>query len=70
MDHVHSLQCSQETTKSPTLCQMNLANFLPFYIPKINLKLSTYLCKNLPKSLFPSGFPAKILYKFLLFHAC
>ena len=35
------------------------------HLPQVHFKLSSHLRLGLPKGLFPSGFPSKILYAFL-----
>jgi hypothetical protein len=49
----------------PILSQINTVHTAPSYL-RPTLILSTYLCLGLPIGLFPSGFPTKILYTFLL----
>jgi len=51
----------------PVLSKMNpVHNFLS-YFSKINLIFTLHLCLGLPTGLFPSGFPTKVLYAFLIF---
>jgi hypothetical protein len=50
----------------PTLSQMYPINTFPLYIPKTITILFSHLRLDLPNSLFPSGFPTKILWEFLI----
>jgi hypothetical protein len=56
--------------KSPSLAcilrQMNSFHTLPPYFLKIHLTLFSDLCLGILSGVFPSGFPTKILYAFLI----
>jgi hypothetical protein len=45
---------------------MNPVHNFPPYFPKIHSSIISYLRLYLPSGLFPSGFPTKILYAFLI----
>jgi hypothetical protein len=52
------------------LNQMYPGHTFSSYYPKIILILSSHLCLGLQCDFFASSLPAKILYKFLISHAC
>lgn len=64
------LHRSPKSTIVPTLGHMNPLHTVPFYAFKIHFTASSHLCLSLPSHLFPSDFPTKTLYIFLLAHAC
>jgi hypothetical protein len=49
----------------PILSRIDLVHTTPSYLLKYILTLSTHLRLGRPNGLFPSGFPAKILYSFV-----
>jgi hypothetical protein len=46
---------------------MNLVHTVLSYFPKIHSNIIFYLCPGLSSGLFPSGFPTRILYAFLIY---
>jgi len=58
--------CNLSLPVIPTANQMHSAHTFPPYFPNIHSKIIFHLRPGLPRSLFPSGFPTKILYAFFI----
>jgi hypothetical protein len=64
MKPVCSFLCSQEPAIGPPP-EPDESNPHPLTVSLRSILILSYLCLGLPSGLFPSGFPAKILYTFL-----
>jgi len=63
-------QVHNDLTLGPTLSQMHQSTFCrPIFLRSI-LMLSTHLRLGPPSGIFPTGFPTKILYAFLISLTC
>jgi hypothetical protein len=66
MEPEDSLPCYKIPLPVPVLSQIIPFHTLPHNYIRFILILSSYLCLDLPSSLFPSDFPTKTLYAFLI----
>jgi hypothetical protein len=64
MEPAGSLMCWQEPATGSCSGHMNSIHILTDYF-KLHFILSSHLHQDFPSSLFPFGFPTKILYTFL-----
>jgi hypothetical protein len=69
MEPDSSLLCSKDPVTG-LYPQMNIIHILPPYFLKIYLVLSSHLRLGLPSDIFPSVYPTKILYVFLISPMC
>jgi hypothetical protein len=66
MEPQNFLPCSQGLATSPILSQINPVHILPPYFPKIHSNIVYPSTPGLLCGLFPSSFPTKVLYAFLI----
>jgi hypothetical protein len=70
MEHEDSLPCSKEPTIGPYPEPDESSPHFPTIFPQDHSKIIHPTSLGLTTGLSPSGFPTKILYAFLISHAC